>query len=315
MNAEAEEGVLSKVIGIKVDIDTSEGMKHGVPVLLALFKKYNIHASFFVPMGKDHTGWTVKRVFTRKGFLKKAGRVGVVSTYGIKTLLYGILLPGPEIAKKNAALLRRITEEGHELGIHGYDHVYWHDHIKYLGRDKTEDLLRRSVAVYSDILHKNPESFAAPGWMINAHALKFFEDNGFIYTSNARGQIPFYPSLEGEAFHILELPSTLPTLDEVVGLAGTDVSSLTEFFLDALEEGLNIMTVHTELEGKRWIGFLDAFLRKSIEAGFVYKRLIEIAVECKNLSTTKTCEMQYGSVEGRAGEVCVQKQLFTAIIP
>ena len=308
MSAEAGEGTLSKVIGIKVDVDTSEGMKHGVPVLLALFKKYNIHASFFVPMGKDHTGWTVKRVFTRKGFLKKAGRVGVVSTYGIRTLLYGLLLPGPEIAKKNANILRRITEEGHELGIHGYDHVYWHDHIKHLGRDKTEDLLRRSVAVYSDILHKNPESFAAPGWMINAYALKFFEDNGFIYTSNARGHAPFYPSLNGEAFRILELPSTLPTLDEVVGLAGTDTSSLTEFFLDALKEGLNIMTVHTELEGKHWTGFLDAFLGKSIEAGFIYKRLIEIAVECKNLSTTKTYEIQYGSVEGRAGEVCVQMQ-------
>ncbi|MEI6152644.1 MAG: hypothetical protein WCQ90_00990, partial [Deltaproteobacteria bacterium] len=80
MSAEAGERTLSKVIGIKVDVDTSEGMKHGVPVLLTLFKKYNIHASFFVPMGKDHTGWTAKRVFTRKGFLKKAGRVGVVST-------------------------------------------------------------------------------------------------------------------------------------------------------------------------------------------------------------------------------------------
>jgi len=306
LNAEAGEGVLSKVIGIKVDVDTSEGMKHGVPVLLALFKKYNIQASFFVPMGKDHTGWTVKRVFTRKGFLKKAGRVGVVSTYGIRTLLYGLLLPGPEIAKKNVALLRRITEEGHELGIHGYDHVYWHDHIKHLGRERTEGILRKSVEVYRGLLNKDPQSFAAPGWMINAHALKFFEDNGFIYTSNARGHAPFYPSLDGEAFHIPELPSTLPTLDEVVGLAGTDTSSLTKFFLDALKEGLNIMTVHTELEGKHWTGFLDAFLRKSIESGFTYKRLIEIAVECKNLSTIKTCEIQYGSVEGRAGEVCVQ---------
>lgn len=306
MSAEAGEGALSKVIGIKVDVDTSEGMKHGVSVLLDLFKKYNIHASFFVPMGKDHTGWTIKRVFTRKGFLKKAGRVGVVSTYGIRTLLYGLLLPGPEIAKKNTALLHRIAEEGHELGIHGYDHVHWHDHIKHLGMERTEDILRKSVEVYRGLLHEDPRSFAAPGWMTNAHALKFFEDNGFIYTSNARGQAPFYPLLDGEAFHTLELPSTLPTLDEVVGLAGTDISSLTEFFLDALKEGLNIMTVHTELEGKRWAGFLDAFLRKSIEAGFTYKRLVEIALECKNLSTIKTCGMQYGSVKGRAGEVCVQ---------
>ena len=88
-------------------MDTHEGMKRGVPALLALFQKYDINASFFVPMGKDHTGWTAKRVFTRKGFLKKAGRVGVVSTYGVKTLMYGLLLPGPQIAKKNVGLSGR----------------------------------------------------------------------------------------------------------------------------------------------------------------------------------------------------------------
>jgi len=307
LSAEAGEGTLNKVIGIKVDIDTSEGMKHGVPKLLALFNKYNIHASFFAPMGKDHTGRTVKRVFTRKGFLKKAGRVGVVSTYGIKTLLYGIVLPGPEIAKKNSHLLGKIIEEGHELGIHGYDHVYWHDHIKNLGRNETDGLLRKSVAVYRKITGNNPQSFAAPGWMINQHALKFFEDNGFVYTSNARGRSPFYPSLDGNVFNILELPSTLPTLDEVVGIAGTDMPSLTKFFFHALKDDLNIMTVHTELEGKHWTGFLDAFLRKSLEAGFTCKRLIDIAVEYKDMPTVKTCEIQYGSVEGRAGEVCVQK--------
>ena len=60
-----------KTIGIAVHVDTYEGMKKGVPVLLALFQKYGIKASFFVPMGKDHTGWTVKRIFKRKGFLKE----------------------------------------------------------------------------------------------------------------------------------------------------------------------------------------------------------------------------------------------------
>jgi peptidoglycan/xylan/chitin deacetylase (PgdA/CDA1 family) len=282
-------------------------MKNGVPKLLALFEKHSIHASFFSPMGKDHTGRTVKRVFTRKGFIKKAGRVGVLSTYGIKTLMYGIVLPGPEIAKKNTHLLRKIIEEGHELGIHGYDHVYWHDHIKNLSMDRTVEILHRSVEVYKKTVGNSPKSFAAPGWMINQHALKFFEDNGFAYTSNARGKSPFYPSMGGKTFHILELPSTLPTLDEVVGIAGTDVSSLSEFFFRALNENLNIITVHTELEGKHWTGFFDVFLRKSLEAGFTFKRLIEIAGECKDMQNVKACGMHYGSVEGRAGEVCVQK--------
>jgi len=71
---------LSGTIGIKVDVDTFQGMRNGVPVLLDIFRRHDVRASFFVPMGKDNTGRTVKRVFTRKGFLKKAGRVGVLST-------------------------------------------------------------------------------------------------------------------------------------------------------------------------------------------------------------------------------------------
>jgi len=306
LSVEPGEDALNKTIGIKVDVDTSKGMKHGVPVLLALFKRHNIKASFFVPMGKDHTGRTVKRVFTRRGFLKKAGRVGVISTYGIKTLLYGIVLPGPEIARENKTIMQDITKEGHELGIHGYDHVYWHDHIKHISAQKTEDILRKSVDTFNKLLNVNPKSFAAPGWMVNTHALRFFENNGFVYTSNARGRSPFYPLFRGEDFRMLELPSTLPTLDEVVGVAGTDRATLTKYFLDALNDGLNIMTVHTELEGNRWTGFLDDFLRETIKSGYIYKRLIDIAMEYKDIPV-ETCEMHYGYVDGRAGEVCVQK--------
>jgi undecaprenyl phosphate-alpha-L-ara4FN deformylase len=297
---------LNKIIGIKVDVDTYVGMRKGVPTLLALFKKYSIHASFFVPMGKDDTGWTVKRVFTRKGFLKKAGRVGVLSTYGIKTLLYGLLLPGPEIARKNVNLLHKIIDEGHELGIHGHEHVYWHDHIKYLNKEKTEEVLKKAFNTYQDIVKSDPKSFAAPGWMINSHALRFFEENNFIYTSNVRGITPFFPKMGKESFNILEIPTTLPTLDEVIGTAGTDTMSLSKFYLNTLSEDTNILTVHTELEGKRWSHLLEMFIKKTLDLGFTYKRIIDIADVLKNNKNIPVCKTVYGHIEGRAGEVCLQ---------
>lgn len=297
----------NKTIGIKVDVDTDEGMKKGVPVLLSLFGKYGIKASFFVPMGKDHTGRTAKRVFTRKGFLKKAGRVGVIDTYGIKTLMYGLLLPGPEIGKRNGSLLKRIVEEGHEAGIHGLDHVYWHDYIKILDKERTEKELRQAFAVYRESLGVPPRSFAAPGWMINTHALRYFEEKGLVYSSDTRGGPPFFPELKGEKFRILQIPSTLPTLDEVVGIAGTDQSGLAEHFFSLLGDGLNILTVHTELEGKRWTGFLESFIQKSLTNGFTFARLIDIALRCKESGDTPSNEIVYGYVEGRAGEVSCQR--------
>jgi undecaprenyl phosphate-alpha-L-ara4FN deformylase len=298
---------VEKVIGIKVDVDTSEGMKRGIPRLLSLFEKYRIQASFFVPTGKDHTGWTAKRVFTKKGFLKKAGRVGVVSTYGVKTLMYGLLLPGPEFARKNRELLSAVTGQGHDLGIHGHDHVYWHDSIKRLGRQRTEQELERSFAVFEELTSRKPGSFAAPGWVVNSHALRFFSERNLLFTSNARGRSPFLPRMGGEMFPVLEIPSTLPTLDEVVGVAGTEAASLSRFFLQSLSDGLNILTVHTELEGHRWTGFLELFLKEALNKGFTFRKLGDIAVDLKAGPSLPVCDVEYGLIDGRAGEVCLQQ--------
>lgn len=297
-----------KTIGLKVDVDTCEGAKKGIPTLLSLFKRHGIRASFFVPMGKDHTGWTAKRVFTRKSFIKNTGRVGVLKTYGLKTLMYGLLLPGPEIARKTAPTLRRIVAEGHETGIHGYDHVYWHDHVKAWGREKTEEVLLKASAVYEDIFGEKPQSFAAPGWMINQHALRFFRNNGFAYTSDTRGLSPFFPEMGREIFDILQIPTTLPTLDEVVGIAGADATSLSRFFLNSLTDGLNILTVHTELEGHWWTGCLDNFVRISLERGFTFERLIDIASRCKKQGAIPRNRITYGYVGGRTGEVSCQEK-------
>ncbi|MGD0238292.1 MAG: polysaccharide deacetylase family protein [Syntrophorhabdales bacterium] len=298
---------LNRVIGLKVDVDTCEGMKRGVPKLAALFRKHGVLASFFVPMGKDHTGWTVKRVFTKRGFLSKASRVGVLSTYGVKTLMYGLLFPGPNIALKNAELLRTLAEEGHETGIHGLDHVYWHDHIKGLNREETWKILAEAASVYKEVMGRDPRSFAAPGWMINEHALAWFEDKGFAYTSDVRGTSIFMPRLGGVTFEVPQISTTLPTLDEAVGLKGSDQESLAQFFVDSLTDGINILTVHAELEGKNWIGFLESFILKTLAQGFRYERLTDITTRVQALGNLPVHDIGFGFVEGRAGEVAVQK--------
>ena len=110
----------------------------------------------------------------------------------------------------------------------------------------------------------------------------------------------------GEKFRVLQIPTTLPTLDEVIGSIGTDIQVLTAYYLNILTDGLNILTVHAEIEGKQWIGFLEAFIKKTIERGFTYRRLIDIAEEYAQNPDVPTCCIEYGFVDGRAGEVCVQ---------
>src|ERR1035437_6148704 len=86
-------------IALKVDVDTYAGTRDGVPRLLETLERFGIHATFYFSMGPDNTGKSIRRIFTRKGFLRKQLRTGAPSIYGIKTMLYGTLLPAPMIAE------------------------------------------------------------------------------------------------------------------------------------------------------------------------------------------------------------------------
>ena len=79
----------------------------------------------------------------------------------------------------------------------------------------------------------------------------------------------------------MQLPLTMPTLDEVVGLEGNDPETLAGFFCGQLTAGLNIFAVHTEFEGNRWTPFLASFIEQSIDRGYRYERLVDIAERLK----------------------------------
>src|SRR5258705_5011635 len=116
------------LLGLKIDVDTWRGTREGVPRLVEALNRHGAQATFLFSLGPDHTGRAIRRVF-RRGFLRKVSRTSVVSNYGIKTLLYGTLLPGPDISRRCAPLMRSVRDAGHEVGIHTYDHVEWQDPV------------------------------------------------------------------------------------------------------------------------------------------------------------------------------------------
>ncbi|MBV8047431.1 MAG: 4-deoxy-4-formamido-L-arabinose-phosphoundecaprenol deformylase, partial [Paludibacterium sp.] len=102
-------------LALKVDVDTWRGTREGVPQLVELFARHQAGATFLFSLGPDHTGRAIRRVF-RKGFLQKVSRTSVVEHYGIRTQLYGTLLPGPDIGPREAALMRGVRDAGFEVG-------------------------------------------------------------------------------------------------------------------------------------------------------------------------------------------------------
>src|SRR3954454_5346006 len=108
-------------IALKVDVDTCRGTREGVPRLLRVLEGASARATFLFSLGPDHTGWALQRVF-RKGFLSKVSRTSVLSHYGLRTLLYGVALPAPDIGRRAGEPMRAAPAAGHECGIHTWDH-------------------------------------------------------------------------------------------------------------------------------------------------------------------------------------------------
>ena len=88
---------VARHLGIKIDVDTLEGFRQGVPALLEVLAEQAVKASFFLALGPDNSGRAIFRVFRQQGFLEKMLRTRAPAIYGLRTMFYGTLLPAPLI--------------------------------------------------------------------------------------------------------------------------------------------------------------------------------------------------------------------------
>ncbi len=293
-------------LGLKVDVCTHTALKDGVPALMRLFDELGIRASFFVACGPDHSGRAIRRIF-RPGFLTKMLRTNAVGTYGWRTLLYGTLLPGPQIARSFPQTLRALVSAGHEVAMHGYDHTYWHDRLPKLPAAAVRDELERARAAFTEVLGRTPQAFGAPGWQCTAASLASEDAVGLVYHSDTRGTVPFIPEMDGRRFRTVEIPTTLPTLDETYGRIGTGVRDVTAFYLQQLRPGLNVYTAHAEMEGIGQLPHLRNLLG-AMRAQVRFTRLIDVAMEINaRRDTLPVARVVPGPIEGRAGTVAWQE--------
>jgi peptidoglycan/xylan/chitin deacetylase (PgdA/CDA1 family) len=269
-------------IALKIDCDTFEGTKIGLPALLRIFDDLHIRASFFFTLGPDRTGRAIRRVFTRKGFLMKMLRSNAVSMYGPKTMLYGTLLPAPMIGQKLKSDIRAVASAGHDVGVHGWDHVRWHDYLDRMTEAQIESDYGRAHRVFEDIFGRTARSSAAPGWHATAASLAVQERHGIDYASDTRGGKPFFPKAGTRVFKFLEIPTTLPTWDEsLADPRFADHDNLLNFYKNAVTD-TEVHTLHTEVEG----GVYAPLFRRQLEMwkaeGFSFLALDELARETRS---------------------------------
>ena len=298
-------------LALKIDVDTLRGTLEGVPRLVDLLQKHQANATFLFSLGPDHTGRAIKRVF-RPGFLNKVSRTSVVDHYGYKTLMYGTLLPGPDIGKRCAHIMRRVRDAGFEVGIHTYDHVKWQDHVTDQNAAWTAREMECAATAFQDVFGAKAKSHGAAGWQMNIHALRLTQRMGFDYCSDGRGRFPFMPVYRGELIDCPQLPTTLPTLDELIGLNGIDESNVAAELLkitEAFTEPGHVYTLHAELEGMKLATVFDALLSGWSSQGY---RLGSVADLFRALDreTLPHHEVLQGEVPGRSGTLLLQGSQF-----
>jgi peptidoglycan/xylan/chitin deacetylase (PgdA/CDA1 family) len=269
---------------------------------MRLFDEFGIRASFFVSCGPDHSGRAIRRIF-RRGFLAKMRRTSAVSTYGWRTILYGTLLPGPQIARSCPDTMRALARSGHEIGMHGYDHVYWQDRLPGLSAAAVRAEIERGRAVFREVLGEEPQAFGAPGWQCTPASFASEDAANFAYHSDTRGFAPFIPEMDGQRFRTLEIPTTTPTLDETYGEAGTTARELTAFYRRQFHPGLNVHTVHAEMEGMSHLPLLRDLL-EAVRQEAQFTRLIDVA---EQMGSAPVTPVVVGPIAGRAGTVAWQE--------
>lgn len=327
--------LMKKLLALKVDVDTLKGTREGVPRLLALFKKHDVGATFLFSLGPDHTGRAVRRVL-RKGFFAKVQRTSVVANYGFPTLLYGTLLPGPDIGKRGADIMRRTDDEGFEVGIHCWDHVRWQDGVggiegQAASASWTREEMERAQSRFTDIFKRPARTHGAAGWQMNLHALRLTQSMGFEYCSDGRAAmgagVPHYPVVRAEIINCPQLPTTLPTMDELIGLDGVTEANVNESLLAltasyawtaetplGFADPPHVFTLHAELEGLRFLDRLESLIVGWKEQGFelvsterIAERLARAHLPYFNATS--------GEIPGRSGKLLLQGTPWLAETP
>src|SRR5204862_7402942 len=162
--------------------------------------------------------------------------------------------------------------------------------------------MERASRRFAEVFGESPRTWGAAGWQLNRHAA-WYEERRFAYASDTRGTGPFRPLWDGVAIGCPQLPTTLPTLDELIGLHDDVVQRL----LSRTGHGDHVFTAHAELEGGKLMPMLDALLAGWKAQGYELVALEQL-YRALDVERLPRCEVVQGAVPGRSGTLALQQE-------
>ena len=258
---------MTGTLGLKIDVDTYQGMKRGVPHLLDILDQFHVRGTFYLSIGPDASGRALFQLLRNPLFLKKMLRTNAAGLYGFRTALYGTLLPSPMIALSFPRIVRDIIDRGHEVQFHAWDHRRWQDELPRRSRPWIRAWFAKGIKGFTELVGKAPSSFGAPAWLIDDRVMETLREYPFEYLSCTRAKEPFIHAVAG----VMEIPSDLPCFEEIgVGTAVEKLGGL------LAKGGIHVLPVHAEAEGGIWDRYFIELLRQVQARGYHIVPLGEI---------------------------------------
>jgi len=290
-----------KRIALKIDADTYHGTLSGVPTLIELLQRHDALATFFFSLGPDRGG--------REARAASLGRY-----YDLSTRLNGRLLPSPNIGSRCAPILRQASSTGFEVGIHAWDRVTWEKKIEHAENPWIESEMGKARSRFEEIFADTAKAHGAAGWRMNRHALRLTQRLGYAYASDCRGNHPFIPVIDGEIVACPQLPTTLPTLDEILALepgSSPDQAADRILQLSSAIAGDHVFTLRAELEGMKFGSAIERLLGGWKRKDYQLVALRDIYMQL-DLQTLPRHAVRFAEAPGRPGLRMTQGPVFLA---
>jgi undecaprenyl phosphate-alpha-L-ara4FN deformylase len=297
-------------VGLRIDVDTLNGTREGVPFLLELLQKHGISASIFFSVGPDNMGRHLRRLL-KPAFLLKMIRSNAPGLYGWSILFQGTFWPGRKIGKAAADVMLDAATAGHEIGLHAWDHHYWQIRIDSLPRERIAEQLELGMTELKRILARPVSCSASAGWKCNDRVLLEKQAFDFSYNSDCRGDAIFIPVVQQQEIDTPQIPVTLPTYDEIIGSDGINDRNYNEQLLSLIKPGqLNVLTIHAEVEGVSRRNLAEQFFELARQRNICFYPLGHFLPEDPAL--LPRCTIESKPLPGREGTVCWQGSQVTS---
>jgi undecaprenyl phosphate-alpha-L-ara4FN deformylase len=245
---------------LRVDLESQKGISKGLPQLLDLLEKYGVKASFYIAMGGESN---IFEILKYRGSVPGAGErsIRIFSFLDkLRMAIYPI-----DFVKKNLLLIKRIIDEGHELGIHGWKHRRW---TRGLERIDIDNDIKLAIEKYGFMFGRQPNSFCSPAFRTNCKVVDVLNARGIRIVSDYPGK----KSSIVKNTHIVNVPITIkgekntPIIENMV-TKGFNDDEIFEYIVKKInKKNISSMYVHGMYECIEKIDLLDrlfSYLKKS----------------------------------------------------